>query len=65
MYVNGALQKSESTVTLRPADLGSSTVGFIGRSRFPKDPYFDGEMDEYRIYARALGDQEIARLAAQ
>jgi hypothetical protein len=65
IYVNGRLQKSDAAVTLRPADLGSTTSNFIGRSEFAVDPYFDGELDEYRIYARALSAQEIAWLAAQ
>jgi hypothetical protein len=63
LFVNGALQASSADVTLRPADLGSTTSAFIGRSEFPKDPYLDGEIDEYRIYSRALSDQEIAGLA--
>jgi hypothetical protein len=63
IYVNGSLQASSTDVTLRPADLGSTTANFIGRSEFPRDPYFDGEIDEYRIYTRALSDQEIAWLA--
>jgi hypothetical protein len=65
IYVNGHLQKSDAALTLRPADLGSTTSNFIGRSAFPADPYFDGDIDEYRIYARALSDQEIAWLAGQ
>jgi hypothetical protein len=63
IYVNGALQASSTDVTLRPADLGSTTAAFIGRSEFPKDPYLDGQIDEYRIYSRALSEQEIAALA--
>jgi len=63
IYVNGAVQASSADVTLRPVDLGATTSAFIGRSEFPKDPYFDGEIDEYRIYSRALSDQEIATLA--
>ena len=63
IYVNGALQASSADVTLRPADLGSTTSAFIGRSEFPRDPYLDGAIDEYRIYSRALPEQEIAALA--
>ena len=42
---------------------GSATGGIQRRSEFPKDPHLDGEIDEYRIYSRALSDQEIAVLA--
>jgi hypothetical protein len=64
LYVNGALQATSPAVTLRPADLGSTTSDYIGRSAFPKDPYFDGAVDEYRIYGRALSATEIAILAS-
>lgn len=64
LYVNGGLQASSTAVTLSPADLGSTTANYIGRSEFAVDPYLDAEIDEYRIYARALGADEVAALAA-
>jgi len=65
IYVNGALQVISSAVTLRPADLGRTTNNYIGRSQFAVDPYFDGAIDEFRIYARALSTDEIAVLASE
>jgi hypothetical protein len=63
IYVNGKLQASSDSVSLRPDDLGITTIGYIGRSQFPVDPYLDGSIDEYRIYRRALSAAEIATLA--
>jgi hypothetical protein len=63
IYVNGSLEVISSAVTLRPADLGTTTSNYIGRSQFASDPYFDGEIDEYRIYSRSLSAEEIAILA--
>jgi hypothetical protein len=36
---------------------------WIGKSRFPADPGFPGEMDEFKIYSRVLTASEIEDLA--
>jgi hypothetical protein len=54
---------TSSTVTLRPADLGSTVNNYIGRSQFSDDPYLDGDIDEFRVYGRALSPDEIRALA--
>jgi hypothetical protein len=51
-------------MTLRPADLGSTPNNYIGRSQFSWDPYFDGDIDELRIYNRALSADAIKALFA-
>jgi hypothetical protein len=63
LYVNGSLAASSAPAVLRPSDLGDIANAFIGRSEFPVDPYLDGDIDEYRIYVRALDAAEIASLA--
>jgi hypothetical protein len=59
LYVNGSRVASNTGLTLRPADLGNPDKLFIGRSQFAADPYFDGRIDSFRIYDRALSDAEI------
>jgi hypothetical protein len=59
LYVNGSKVGSNSAMTLRPADLGNLPNLYIGRSQFTVDPYFDGNIDSFRIYDRALSDNEI------
>ncbi len=40
------------------------TDNWIGKSRFAADPYLQGQIDDFRIYGRALTDAEIKALAA-
>jgi hypothetical protein len=61
LYVNGAQVVANSALTLRPADLGNLPNYYIGRSEFP-DPYLDGNIDEFRVYDRALSPTEIQGL---
>jgi hypothetical protein len=62
LYVNGLVQTLSSTVVLRPADLGATVNDWLGRSQFAGDPYFNGALDEVRIYDGALGSTQIADL---
>jgi len=50
-------------MTLNPSLLGSMGNNYLGRSQYP-DPYFDGMMDEFRIYNTALSSAEMAATAA-
>jgi DUF1680 family protein len=61
LYVNGAEVTRTSTMTLGPADLGSTTRNWIGRSQYA-DPYLDAAVDNFRIYRRALTATEITAL---
>jgi hypothetical protein len=65
IYVDGERQARSRDITFRPDDLGSTANDFIGRSANATDVYLDGAIDEYRIYARALGSEEIAALAGK
>jgi hypothetical protein len=63
VYLNG------SWVATGPMGAGTlpgsaaSASNWIGRSHWA-DPYLDGAIDDFRIYNRALGNAEIASLAA-
>lgn len=63
LYFDGAVAGTNSSMTLRPADLGSTANNYIGRSQFSIDPYLEGSVDEFRIYNRALSPDEIQALA--
>jgi fibronectin type 3 domain-containing protein len=63
LYVNGVQVGQNTGITLRPADLGATTQNRIGRSQF-NDPYFNGSIDDFRLYPSALGASGIASLAA-
>ena len=64
LYLNGVAVGSNSAVTLTPASLGITGANYLGRSQFSPDPYLNGSLDEFQIYARALTAVEVASLAS-
>lgn len=65
LYVNGAQVAANAGLTLRPADLPHPLDYLIARSQWRLYDYFlDGDVDEFRIYDRALTADEIAALAS-
>ncbi|MBL0082837.1 MAG: HYR domain-containing protein [Saprospiraceae bacterium] len=49
LYINGQLMVQNTSITLTPASLGSLANNWIGRSQYA-DPYFNGKIDEVRIW---------------
>jgi len=62
LYVDGGSPVVNASMTLSPAALGTIDYAFMGRSQFSVDPYFDGAIDELRVYNRALSASEIQAL---
>lgn len=62
MYVNGDRAASSDQIYLYPWELGNTQNNYIGRSQYGQDPYFDGLIDDFRIYNRALTPDEIREL---
>jgi fibronectin type 3 domain-containing protein len=60
LYLNGVQVAISTTMTLNPSSLGTTTKNYLGKSQF-NDPYFDGALDDFRIYSRALTIGEIAQ----
>lgn len=68
MYRDGQLVAQAETID--PSTMGDAAYNFLGRSRFSagvqneypefNDPYFDGLINEFRIYDTALTNIEIA-----
>jgi poly(hydroxyalkanoate) depolymerase family esterase len=63
LYLNGLPVGTNNAMTLRPSSLGSTGNNYLGRSQYP-DPYFDGVIDEFRIYNVGLSASEIAATTA-
>lgn len=59
LYINGKPVASNPNLTLTPDDL-YATSNLIGRSNWP-DPLFNGMIDEFAVFARALTDAEVAK----
>jgi hypothetical protein len=64
LYLNGVEVGSNTAMTLRPSNLGTTTQNYLGDSQFVADPYLNGSLDDLRIYRRALSVTEISDLHA-
>ncbi|MDX2548083.1 family 43 glycosylhydrolase [Streptomyces sp. WI04-05B] len=65
LYVNGAETARVNGVTIKPSELYDASKdysGYIGKSLYSPDPYFGGEVDDFRIYNRALTPSEVLEL---
>ncbi|MBN1516497.1 cadherin-like domain-containing protein [Candidatus Sumerlaeota bacterium] len=62
LYVNGTAEDS-ITITGDPIDMSPQNL-FIGDSQWSADPFFNGRIDDFRIYSYALSSADIASLAA-
>jgi hypothetical protein len=45
-----------------PFRLGSTGQNWIGRSQYSADPYFNGKIDDFRIYRGALSASAVLAL---
>lgn len=63
LYVNGVAVGTNNAMTFQPSGMGGTTQNYLGKSQY-SDPYFNGALDDFRIYGSALGASEIAALAA-
>ena len=59
LYLNGNLVGTDTTLRNAPSDMGVTDQNWLGRSQWSADGYFDGMLDDFRIYNRALSDGEI------
>jgi len=64
LYINGAAVASNTTISIKPSTLGSTTLNYLGKSQF-NDPLFKGSVDEFKIYSRALTASEIGASSGQ
>jgi hypothetical protein len=62
LYVNGAqVGSSNTSMTLSPNSLGTTTQNWIGRSQSGGN-YLDGKVDDFRIYNRGLSAAELTTI---
>ena len=62
VYLDGAVVASSSVAVL-PKNLGVTNQNWIGRSQYTADAFFNGAVDDFRIYNRAMSASEIRYLA--
>jgi hypothetical protein len=58
MFVNGQAVAVNSSVNLLPSDV-LGPANYLGRSQFPADPYFNGQMDSVQISSQTLPVEKI------
>lgn len=63
MYLDGR-PVATGTITTSPADLGLTNRNYLGKSQYSSDPPFDGAIDDFAVYGRALSAAEVAELAS-
>jgi arabinan endo-1,5-alpha-L-arabinosidase len=62
LYQNGLPFATNATLNIRPWQLLARS-NYLGASQFSADPNFDGRIDSFRIFGRALSAPEIKDLA--
>jgi hypothetical protein len=62
LYIDGAAVATNPAMTLHAADVGATIDNHLGRSQFTADPFFNGFLDDFRVYRRALTSGEITAL---
>jgi hypothetical protein len=62
LYVDGVQVGQNTGMTLSPSSLGNTTQNWIGRSEYAADPFLDGQIDQFRVYNRALSASEVLGL---
>lgn len=65
LYVDG-VEAARTTTTIKPSELYDANKdysGYIGKSLYAADPSFGGEVDDFRVYDRALSAAEVMELS--
>ena len=63
LYLNGEEVGTASDFQFVPMLISNMTSNLLGKSHYTADSYFQGSMDDFRIYNRALSASEITMLS--
>ena len=61
LYVDGEEVASSTGITIKPSDI-HPVLNYVGRSQFNADPYFQGNVDDLRIYNYALDGEAVKQV---
>jgi hypothetical protein len=61
LFLDGDVVATAATQRL-PSHLGNTTQNWLGRSEYAADAYYVGALDDFRIYDKALNQQQIQDL---
>ncbi|HEY8982184.1 MAG TPA: family 43 glycosylhydrolase [Streptomyces sp.] len=65
LYTDG-VEVARTKTTVKPSDLYDAAKdysGYIGKSMYAADPAFAGEVDDFRVYSRALTAAEVMAIS--
>jgi hypothetical protein len=62
LYLDGELIAENTNARYTSSSLGETTQDWLGRSQYSADAYFDGSLDDFRIYDRVLSAGHIRDL---
>lgn len=64
IYLNGKLVGENKNISYELADIlkSGSVNGYIGKSFYSADPYFSGELADFKIFSKALNSEEVMEL---
>jgi O-glycosyl hydrolase len=54
LYINGVAAGTNSSMTLTPTSLGSTTQNYLGKSQYTADAALQGKIDDFRIYGASF-----------
>ncbi|WP_431103615.1 LamG-like jellyroll fold domain-containing protein [Roseateles noduli] len=63
LHVDGAAAASIATMDLAPYQLGRTTQNWLGRAQYGQDPYFNGRLQDFRIFGGALTAEQVRTIA--
>ncbi len=62
LYLDGERVAQNTNARYTPSSLGVTTQNWLGRSQYSADGYFDGSLDDFRIYNRVLSAGHVLDL---
>jgi len=62
LYINKQEVGRNTSLTLKPSDLGNTVNNYIGKSQWTSDPYLGGSVDKFYVYDRAISTAEVTTL---
>ena len=63
IYLNGELAgEGNNEKLIYPKDMGETTQNWLGRSQWAQDAYCDHIYDDFRVYDRAISDDDVKTL---
>jgi fibronectin type 3 domain-containing protein len=64
LYLDGVAVGTNTSLSLKPSNLGITTKNYFGWSQSPTGPSLQGALDDFRLYNRALSAAEVSSFAA-